>query len=416
MGARATPLPKRPPRARLINTIGRGLSSVGLTAPKLTVKSVTSEAERSSGLSDYDGDSYLAALEPLLWGLEHEANLNQLGRIVLRGMIVSALSSRLAVVAWEKANPEAAKAEIDAPFIIFGMPRTGTTILYEMLAADPRLRAPLTWECRDYKLAHEATDPVNDPRIQKLGTNMSRMDRMMPGFSAIHYFDPFIPTECVGLTILDLCSEQFPALAWLPSYRNEFLLKTDFKSAYSWHKRALRYFQATTPETQWVLKTPLHSSYLKALLETYPDACLIHTHRDPMQVIASVSSLCFTGRSGWSDTVDKTSQADHDARYIAEITRRATRFRRDNPQHEDHFIDIAFKSFMSDPMAQIDRIYAHFQRDLPESSRSAIKDYLENRPRHKYGVHKYTLEDFGLSKAQHNPLFAAYREHFADHL
>lgn len=405
---------KRPPMARCVNTLGRGLDAIGVKTAKLTVRSVTAAAERKARLSDYGGDSYLAALEPLLWGLKHEARLNQLGRMVLRGMIVSALASRLAVVAWEKANPEAAKADIKAPLIVFGMPRTGTTILYEVLAADPRLRAPLTWECRDYKLAHDITSPHSDPRITKLGKNMERMDRLMPGFSAIHYFDPFIPTECVGLTILDLCSEQFPALAWLPTYRNQFLLKTDFKSAYGWHKRALRYFQATTPDTQWVLKTPLHSAYLGQLLTTYPDACLVHTHRDPMQVIASVSSLCYTGRSGWSDVVDKRQYADHDAGYIAEITRRATLFREDNPQHEARFIDIAFKNFMSDPMAQIDRIHTHFERPLPVSSRTAMSDYLENRPRNKYGVHRYTLDEFGLSRLQHEPLFSDYRRYFAN--
>lgn len=409
-------LPKRPPLVRMINMAGRGLGAIGLKRPKLTVKSVQAEAEKISGASDYDGDSYLAALEPLLWGLEYEAGLNQLGRIVLRGMIVSALASRLTVVAWEKANPKAAQAEIKAPLIIFGMPRTGTTILYETLAADPTLRAPLTWECRDYALAHQVDDARNDPRIEKLGQNMARMDRLMPGFSAIHYFDPFIPTECVGLTILDLCSEQFPALAWLPSYRNKFLLKTDFKSAYQWHKRGLRYFQATTPGRQWVLKTPLHSAYLDALLNTYPDACLIHTHRDPMQVIASVASLCYTGRSGWSDAVDKIKYADHDANYIAEITRRAARFRLDNPQYKDRFIDIAFKDFMRDPMAQIDRIHTHFNRELSANSRDAMRLYLENRPRHKYGVHRYTLDEFGLSKPLHDPLFTDYRQNFSAYL
>lgn len=408
--------PKRPPMARMMNMFGRGLDAVGVKTPKLTIKSIKSEAERKSGLSDYDSDSYMAALEPLIWGLQHEARLNQLGRIVLRGMIVSALASRLAVVAWEKANPEAARAPIKAPLIIVGMPRTGTTILYEMLAADPRLRAPLTWECRDYKLAHEITDAQNDPRIAKLGKNMARMDRLMPGFSAMHYFDPFIPTECVGLTILDLCSEQFPALAWLPSYRSKFLLKSDFESAYDWHRRGLRYFQATTPKAQWVLKTPMHSAYLEALLKTYPDACLVHTHRDPMQVIASVSSLCYTGRSGWSDQNDKAKYADHDAHYIAEITRRSTLFRKENPELSDRFIDVAFKDFMSDPMVQIDRIHAHFNRPLPASSKNAMQQYLENRPRNKYGVHRYTLDEFGLSKTNHNPLFTAYRNHFAPYL
>ena len=204
---------KRPPVAAGINWIGRGLKTVGYVRPALSIASVKADAEKQTGLSDYDGDSYMAALEPLLWGLEHEANLNQLGRMVMRGMIVSALASRLTVVDWEKSNPEAAGANIKAPLIVFGMPRTGTTILYETLAADPRLRAPLTWECRDYALAHAITDPHNDKRITKLGKNMARMDRLMPGFSAIHYFDPFIPTECVGQTILDMASEQFPALA-----------------------------------------------------------------------------------------------------------------------------------------------------------------------------------------------------------
>jgi len=409
-------IPKRPPLARVINRIGRGLGAVGIQPQKLTIASVKADAERMAGHTDYDGESYMTALEPLLWALENQAQLNQLGRMVMRGMIVSALANRLTVVAWEKANPEAAAAPVPAPFIIVGMPRTGTTILYETLVADPNLRAPLTWECRDYALAHSINDPINDPGIIKLGKNMARMDRMMPGFSAIHYFDPFIPTECVGLTILDLCSEQFPALAWIPHYRDEFLLKSDFRSAYGWHKRALRYFQATTPGAQWALKTPLHSAYLKSLLETFPDACLIHTHRDPMKVIASVSSLCQTGRSGWSDHVDPPPQADHDARYIAEITHRATAFRKSHPEHEARFVDVAFNKFMSDPLAEIDRIHAHFSRPLSEASRAAMSAYYKNRPRNKYGTHTYSLEKYGLSETVHGPLFAEYRDHFSDYL
>ncbi len=411
-----TQRPKRPPVAAFMNMLGRGMGKLGVTSPKFDLAAITTEAKKRTGLSDFDGESFRAALDPLLWALEHEANLNQLGRIVMRGMIVSALASRLRVVDWEKTNPEAAKADVKAPLIVYGMPRTGTTILYETLAASPQLRAPLTWECRDYHLAHEIKDARNDPRITKLGKNMARMDRLMPGFSAIHYFDPFIPTECVGLTILDLVSEQFPALAWLPTYRNEFLLKNDFKSAYNWHKRGLRYFQFTTPDTQWVLKTPMHSAYLGSLLETYPDACLIHTHRNPMEVIASVSSLCHTGRSGWSDHVATHKYAEHDVGYIAEITRRATAFRADNPQTEDRIYDVAFKQFLAEPEKVVEGIHAHFNRELSASSKTAMMDYLTNRPRNKYGVHRYSLEDFGLSEAAHGPLFSDYRNRFHSYL
>ena len=166
--------PSRPTGARILNTMGRGLSVLGIETPRLTGEAITKAAVRTSGFSDFGSDSYLAAMEPLLFSLEHEANLNQLGRIVLHGQIVSALASRLAVVAWEKANPDLAQAPVKAPLIIVGMPRTGTTILYETLAAAPHLRAPLTWECRDYALAHQITDPHNDPRIEKLGKAMSR--------------------------------------------------------------------------------------------------------------------------------------------------------------------------------------------------------------------------------------------------
>ncbi len=406
---------KRPPGAAAINWIGRRLKTFGYVRPELTIASVKADAEEMSGQSDYGNDSYMVGLEPLLWGLEHEAQLNQLGRMVIGGMIVSALASRLTVVAWEKANPVAAKADIKAPLIILGMPRTGTTILYETLAADPRLRAPLTWECRDYALAHEITDPHNDKRITKLGKNMARMDRLMPGFSAIHYFDPFIPTECVGLNILDIASEQFSVFAWLPSFR-EALLKADAKSTYDWHKRGLRYFQATTPDRNWILKSPRHSAYLGSLLDAYPDACLVHTHREPMEVIASVASLFHTARSGWTDHMYTQRHADDDARYIVEITQRATDFRNANPQFEDRFYDVAFKDFLASPQTVIENVHAHFGRDLPENSKSAMMNYLHNRPRNKYGVHKYTPEDFGLSEAIHGSLFADYRNRFHSYL
>ena len=404
--------PKRPPLARVLNAAGRGLDVLGLAArPALTVDSVEAAACQQAGSDDFGSDSHRAALEPLLYALEYEADLNQLGRLVLRGQIVSALASRLAVVAWEKANPKAAAAPVEAPLIIVGMPRTGTTILYEMLAAAPGYRAPLTWECRDYALAHAIKTPRTDKRIVKLGKAMSRMDRLMPGFSAIHYFDPFIPTECVGLTNLDLCSEQYPALAWAPTYR-DFLLSTDFRSAYAWHKRGLRYFQSTTPSAKWVLKTPMHSAYLKTLLETYPDACLIHTHRDPMTVIASVCSLCATGRRGWSDRRAVAEQAEADAVYIAEITRSAARFRIDHPEFEDRFCDVAFKDFMADPMSEIDRIFVRFARSPSAEQRSAMAAYLEARPRNKYGTHRYSLDQFGLDPTDIRPLFSDYLDRF----
>lgn len=407
---------KRPPIISAINTAGRVMSSIGLTGPKFTPDNICKSAEKISGATDYGNDSFLLGLEALCWSLENEADLNQMGRIILHRQVANALAGRLTIVDWEKKNPDAAQAAVRAPLFIIGLPRTGTTIMFETLAADPGLRAPLTWECRDYALAHDVKGPAeDDPRVAKIARQMSQVNRLMPGFTAIHHFGPFIPTECIGLTLLDLASEQFAALAWMPSYR-KFLLENDFASAYQWHKRGLRYFQATQPGKSWVLKTPMHTGYLGQLIKTYPDAQFIHNHRDPMRVIASVANLYRVSRSGWSDQPNTPERARSDAHYYLEFIRRAVSFRASDPAEETRFFDVAFKDFVSDPMPLIEKLHTHFERPLSEQSFQAMSDYLENRPREKFGKHVYSTEQFGFTEAEYAPLFASYKARFADYL
>ncbi|MEO1475993.1 MAG: sulfotransferase [Pseudomonadota bacterium] len=408
-----TKAPKRPPLVRAINAVGGVMSMARLGLPRFTPDSIRRSAEKISGFSDYGTNSYVPGLATLCHSLENEAELNQMGRIILHRQISYALAGRLTVVAWEKAFPKQAEAPIEAPLFVIGLPRTGTTILYETLAADPSLRAPLTWECRDFALAHQAAaDPENDPRVKKLGRQMAQVDRLMPGFTAIHKFGPFIPTECIGLMLLDMASEQFGSLAWLPSYR-DFLLNNDFSSVYEWHKRGLRYLQATQPSKTWMLKSPLHTGYLEALLTTYPDARLIQTHRNPMKVISSVASLYKVSRGGWSDAeYDLPTRAYSDAAYYAEFVRRATEFRQTHPEHADRFFDVPFEGFMSDPMKLITEMHAYFDRPLTDAAHKAMADYLTDRPRDKYGRHKYTPEEFGFTDALRDDLFSDYLKQF----
>lgn len=407
---------KRPPVIRALNGIGKGLSAIGLSGPKFTVKGIRKSAEKIAGHSDYGNDSYLPGLEKLCWSLENEAELNQMGRLILHRQVSNALAGRLTIVAWEKENPVAAQAVIEKPLFIIGLPRTGTTILFETLAAAPQMRAPLTWECRDFALAHNVNQPPeSDPRLIKLGKQMAQVDRLMPGFSAIHHFGPFIPTECIGLTLLDMASEQISALAWMPTYR-EFLLANDFSTAFEWHKRGLRYLQSTQPEKAWILKTPMHTGYLDTLLQHYPDASFIHNHRDPMRVISSVANLYRVSRSGWSDHPNTLGRAQSDAHYYLEFIRRALEFRASYPSEDERFFDVAFKEFVSDPMPLIRRLYAHFNRPLSDEAFSAMDTYLKNRPREKFGKHQYSAEQFGFTSEEYDPLFRDYISRFGDYI
>lgn len=407
---------KRPPVISAINGVGSVLSTIGLGGPRFTPAAICKAAEKIAGASDYGSDSFRPGLEKLCWSLENESALNQMGRLILHRQVANALAGRLTVVAWEKANPEAARAAIIAPLFIIGLPRTGTTILFETLAADPSLRAPLTWECRDYALAHAVKEPASeDPRVARLGKQMMQVDRLMPGFTAIHHFGPFIPTECIGLTLLDMASEQFAALAWMPSYR-AFLLQNDFSSAYEWHKRGLRYLQSTQPEKSWILKTPMHTGYLKALIDTYPDAKFIHNHRDPFRVIASVANLYRVSRSGWSDHPNTADRARSDANYYLEFIRRAVAFRANDPQENTRFFDVAFDEFVADPMPVIERLHTHFERPLTDQGYKAMSTYLANRPREKFGKHHYSAHDFGFTQEEYNPLFADYVARFSEYI
>lgn len=383
--------------------------------PAFTPDALRAAAVAKSGHDDFGSDSYEAALGPLLQSIEHEAELNALGRQEVWNRIVAALANRLTVVAWEKANPEAARAPIVAPIVVLGLGRTGSSIMHETLAAAPSMRTPLVWQVRDYALAGQVDDARADARVGAIDADIARKNRIVEGYQAIHHEDAFVPMECVALSILDLVSVQFATIAWMPTYR-EHLARHDARGTYAWHKRALRYLQAHGPAGRWVLKAPMHSLYIQALTEAYPDALMVQTHREPAEVIGSMCSLYQTLRRPWSSREDVAGQAAADTAYTAEGVRRAVRFRQDHPEMEARIVDVAFRDFMADQAGTLRRIHDRLGLNLTDEALAAMLGYLENRPREKYGRHRYTLEQFGLSRAGIEPLFAEYRARFGQYL
>jgi len=381
----------------------------------LTPAAIREAAEAKAGYNDYSSDSYMAALEPLLYSIEHEANLNANGLQEMRDRIVNALANRLTVVAWEKANPELAAAPIESPIIILGMPRTGSSILHETLASAPGMRTPLIWEVRDYSLVHDVNGAELDQRLDEVNAAIERKNKLAPGYAAIHYEDAQIPMECLGLMVLDLITTQFATIAYAPTYR-AFLLSLDARSTYQWQRRGLRYLQASNPGARWVLKAPMHSLYLGALLETYPDARVIQTHRDPVRSLGSLCSLYETLRRAWSDDVPIKQQAPEDVAYSAAVMQSAVDYRRNHQDDDGRYCDVAFKNFMGDPDGTLKHIYAHCGLEYSDAARDAMLSYIENRPREKYGKHSYTLEQFGLSAEKVAAQFADYSSRFASYL
>ncbi len=245
-----------------------------------------------TGEDDFGEGSWPEGLDILLDSLRHEARFNDLGVEIASSEIANYLATRLAITAWRRDHPEVADGAVERPIVIVGQPRTGTTILFDLLAQDPALRAPLTWEV-DRPLPPPETGNLRvpipaSPRYRPPSTWPSRS---CPGSPPSTPWAPCSAQECVRITAGDFRSMIFPIQYRVPTYNHWLLHEADLGPAYRWHRRYLQHLQSRHPADQWLLKSPAHLWHLDALAAEYPDAIVVQTHRDPLKVIASTSAL-----------------------------------------------------------------------------------------------------------------------------
>ncbi|MFK7977016.1 MAG: sulfotransferase [Halioglobus sp.] len=406
------PSPNQPLSIKLINRVGRGLNKMGLEKPALQpVETLLRKAKEQSGLSDFGDESFVPALEKLTYSLETEARLSQLGRIAVHSMLMDCLKLRLGIMEYRKQRPEVSQQKITRPLFVMGLPRTGTTILYELLAQDPAHRSPSTWEVEQPIPPPQRHSYRTDSRIAEVEENVKKMEMLAPGFKAIHAMGAELPQECVALLAPHFISDQFGVSFTVPQYRH-WTLDQDMTAAYQWHEKFLQHLQVDYAEQRWVLKTPPHLAYLDTVIKQYPDAAFVQTHRDPMEVVGSVSSLACTLHSAFSDDIDPVVTAHAEVVYFSEMLKRGMQKRAALPDEDTRIFDIQFTDMISDPISVIENLYAHFGFDFSDTVRLAMQNYLKNRPRDKHGEHHYTLQQFGLSEQQHGPLFAQYCQRF----
>lgn len=405
------PSPKQPTAIKLINRIGRIVSGTGLSRPTLDAEKLIAKAKATTKLEDFGDDSFRIGLDKLTQSLRNEARLSQIGRIAAHRLLLDNLVIRLQLTEYRKRRPEVAAQKIERPLFVLGLPRTGTTILYELLAQDPAHRSPASWEvAQPMPPAREETYST-DARIAEVEKVLQKTELLAPGFKAIHEIGAQLPQECVAILAANCISDQYGASFFIPEYRR-WSLDQDMTSSYRWHYQFLQHLQVDYSKTRWVLKTPPHLAYLETIVKQYPDAAMVQTHRDPMAVMGSISSLACTLHSGFSDEIDPVETAHAETQYFSEMLRRGMKARDVIPESSRLFFDVYFNDIVSDPISVIESIYRHFDFELTASARMAMQRYIDNRPRDKHGSHKYTLEQFGLSREQHGPLFSDYCQRF----
>lgn len=406
------PSPDQPFAIKAMNRTGAALShAFGFKGPRLEADILEKAARRKTKLDDFGDPDYRIHLDALLKSLEEEAHLSLIGRLGIANMISGHLRDRLNMVAYRKSRSEVAEQKIGRPIFVLGLPRTGTTILYELLAQDPAHRTPMTWEvARPFPPAQEG-DFENDPRIAVVQKEMEQMEALAPGFSAIHEVGARLPQECLPILATHFASDQFSTLCRVPSYRDH-LLATDMRGAYEWHRRFLQHLQVDYALPRWLLKTPPHLAHLQVIRETYPDAVFIQTHREPMEILGSISSLGCTAHGAFSDKIDPHEVALEEADYYARTLNVGQAQRDAMPDQATRFFDVQFTDFLEDPGGVAENIYGHFGFEFSDDLRARMTAYMKARPRDKRGTHSYTLEQFGITQERHGSLYAGYRERF----
>jgi hypothetical protein len=401
----------KPLGLRVFNTVGGALRSAGLPLVSLDEEALFERARRATGLSDFGDAWFRVPLRILLDAFDTEAELTVLGRVIARSDITRLLQNRLYMVDAHRRHPEIAAAPMRAPLFIVGLPRTGTSILHELMAQDPANRVPMTWEVMHVWPPPERATYESDPRIAAVENHLAGVDRLIPGFKSMHPMGAQLPQECVALTAHDFASMVFSTTHTVPSY-DAWLDRADLRPVYASHRRQLQYLQWRCPAQQWVLKSPGHLWALDALLAEYPDARIVQTHRDPLKVIASLASLVPYLRGMASDRIDRRAIGREWTARLAAGLQNASEVRDRQLTDRTRVFDMHFREFIRDEIGMVRRIYDHFGMALSPEAEQRMRRFLAANPKDKHGAHRYRLGDAGLDAATERERYRSYQERF----
>lgn len=401
--------PHRPWFIRLLNGTGGALRALGMRAPRLDFESLLRATGIRGARLDGPGD---AAFQDRFRGLLEDAEnarLHVVGRIAARRQLTGILRNRILLRRWLEEHPGTLQVPLERPLFVVGQARTGTTLLYNLLARDPASRAPRFWEVARPVPVTESPGGEDDPRLREVERDLRSFLSLTPGLLTAHAIGAREPEECFPLLENSAFSFTFLLYFDIPAYwtRLRSVSARDAQDAYGEYRRQVQILQAGAGGRQWLSKAPSHLFFLGELLEAMPGGRVIMTHREPAESIPSLCSLIAIARSFSSDHGDPRAIGSATLEWYLEAARRSEAARATLPP--DRIVDVTYPRLVADPLGTVRSIYDRLGREVTPAFEEGMRSWLASNPQHKHGVHRYSLEQFGLDPEQVRAATADYR-------
>jgi hypothetical protein len=405
---------RKPARVRALNAAGAGLRTLGADWPRLDVATILARAQWSAGLSDFGDGSFRDGLEALVDAFHRRGTASAFGRMVFRQYLTGLLVGRLRVQDELARHPEILDVPGDRPQFFSGLPRSGTTLLHRLMSQDPAGRPLLHWEAFAPAPAPDPETYRDNPRINAIRYHLEQLEALSPRLSVAHEFAVASPEEDNNLHARDFVTPYLGFLFDVPDYARWLseVPPARVLETYRYARRQLQLLGWKIRGDHWVLKAPSHQYSLAALLGAHPDACVIITHRDPRAVTPSACSLAAAVRGVHADRLDLRALGEELVQTIAVGPVRAIEARRS--LDPSRFLDVGYDRLVADPIGVARDAYAYFGYEFTPAFEANARRWLGENPRHKRGIHRYRLEDFGLDGQTVDRHFARYRAWLED--
>ena len=372
------------------------------------------DATKATGFDDFGDPAFREPFERTCRALAEEAGLNAAGRAAQRGRLVELLATRARVEAWFRRHPEISDERIEDPLVIVGLPRTGTTMLHRVIAADPSFDCALWYETRFPAPEADWDFTSPDPRIARGKQEVAETLAAVPDLGSVHPWDACQPDEEIMLmepSFLTVMAEAYADIPAFGAWRRE----QDQRPSYVVLKRSLQLLQwqhrkMGRARERWVLKAPIHMRTMELLFETFPGVTVVQTHREPLQ---SIPSICSMNHYLWqlgADAPDAVSAGTQWTRIFLDSLNACMAFR--DAGHDERFLDVQFLDTVKDPIGVVGRIYDFLGKPLTALAEDQMRRWSADNAREKRPPHAYTLDKFGLSEAGIERDFGTYRERF----